>query len=76
MEQKNCVLELPNGMEVELENTWVIDDETKDSYSVVDILDHETGEVIGSYNGELPDFEDEDFDIDKLVEDVQNALRD
>lgn len=67
-------LTLSDGLEVQLIETWFIDDEACDSYSVVDILDLGANEVIGSYIGTLPDPEDEDFDIEALREKIEKEL--
>lgn len=75
MEEDSIVLALSDGTEVELIETWVIDDETHDSYPEIDIVDCETEEVLGSYRGTLPDTEDEDFDCVVLIEKVEGVLR-
>lgn len=72
MEKKNIVLELPNGDVVKLVDTWNID--TCDSYPEVEIYDNETGLLIGSYRGTLPDVDDEDFNIDALVAKVEESI--
>jgi hypothetical protein len=72
MEEKNIVLELPNGDVVKLVDTWKID--TCDSYSEIEIYDYETGLFIGSFRGTLPDVDDEDFNIDALVEKVKESI--
>ena len=64
-------LELSDGKEVELRDTWLIED--GDSYDVVEVIDTETNHVIGRYRGHLPD-PDEDYDIDKLIEKVEEAI--
>lgn len=73
MDGNEFVLVLSDGTEVELVDAWDITDD--DSYSVVEIWDCETNHVIGSYRGTLPDTEDEDFDCDKLIEKVEQVLK-
>ena len=74
MEDNGFVLALPDGTEVELVENWAIDDKTNDSYPEVEIIDCEANNVVGRYRGTLPDTEDEDFDLDKLLDVVENAL--
>lgn len=69
---KSVVIELSNGQEVELNETWVVDD--YDSYPEVDIWDCETNRQISSFIGSLPDIEDEDFDMNKFVKFVEEAI--
>ena len=66
------VIELSDGTEVELVEKWEITDD--DSYPIVEFIDCETNEVIGSYRGNLPDIDDEDFDMDKLIKKVEDNL--
>lgn len=64
------VIELNDGREVELKECWNCCDGVNDCGSYIDVYDTETNEVIASYHGTLPDIEDEDFDMDKWVDEV------
>lgn len=66
------VIELSDGTEVELAEKWEFTDD--DSYPIVEVIDCETNEVIGSYRGNLPDIDVEDFDMDKLIKKVEDNL--
>ena len=65
-------LELSDGTEVELRDTWRIDD--GGSYDVVEIIDTNTNHVIGQYRGSIPDLGDEDYDVNELMEKVEKAI--
>ena len=66
------VIDLGDGTEVKLVEKWEITD--VDSYPIVEVIDCETNEVIGSYFRTLPDIEDDDFDMDKLIKEVRDNL--
>jgi hypothetical protein len=66
------VVGLSNGNEVELKECWEITDD--DSYSVIEVYDHNTKELLGSLIGELPDITDEDFDMGEYAEKLENRL--
>lgn len=72
MEEKNIVLELPNGDVVKLVETWKID--TCDSYPEIEIFDYKTSQLVGACRGTLPDVDDEDFNIDALVAKVEESI--
>ena len=74
MEEKNVVIEMPNGEKFGLVEVWNIDKGTNDSYSEVDIWDCETNHMIGSYRGTLPDMDDEDFNIDDLIAKIKSVI--
>ena len=75
MEDNAIALVLSDGSEVELVETWVIDDETNDSYPEVEIYECDTHKLIGCYRGTLPDTEEEDFDgIVALIEKVEQNI--
>jgi len=66
------VVGLSNGNEVGLKESWEITDD--DSYSIVEVYDCETNRHIGSFNGELPDITDEDFDMREYAEKLEERL--
>jgi len=72
METDAFVIELSDGREVELRQCWDISE--TDSYSSVEIWDCENNSLLKSYRGSLPNFDDEDFDMDKFIEEVEKEL--
>lgn len=75
MEEKKLYLEVSDGRKVELIERWKITD--VDSYSVVDVIDCETNELLGEFKGEVPD-EDygEDYDVAELIRKVEECIYD
>ena len=71
MDEKDLVIELSDGRVVCLHEIWVIDE---DSYPMVEVYDLETDELLGEYNGTIPDTEDEDFNMEKFTELVEVAI--
>lgn len=67
---EEIVIVLNDGREVELKEYWKCCDGINDCAAYVDVFDTNTNEVIASYRGTLPDTEDEDFDMDKWVDEV------
>lgn len=67
---EEIVIVLNDGREVELKEYWQCCDGVNDCMSYIDVFDTNTNEVIASYRGTLPDTEDEDFDMDKWVDEV------
>lgn len=69
------VIELSDGSCVGLKEIWVCAEDTTDAHSEIEVFDEDEGEYLGSYVGELPDTDDEDFSMEKLVSEVEEALR-
>lgn len=67
-------LELSDGTEVEVSEAWEIDDETNDSYSIVEIFNTENNRWLASYRGSLPDIDDEDFDCGKFIKKIEAEI--
>ena len=66
------VLELSDGTQVELKECWDI--AHGDSYSTTTIIRCEDISVICSFRGSLPDFDDEDFDMDEYVKKIEEEI--
>lgn len=67
----DLVIDLSDGRVVYLHEIWVIDE---DSYPMVEVHDFETDELLGEYNGTIPDTEDEDFNMEELADLVEFAI--
>ena len=72
MENDAIVIELNDGREVELVERWEITND--DSYSIVEVIDCENNSRLCSYRGVLPDMDDEDFDVNELINKVEEEL--
>lgn len=71
-EANAIVLELSNGMEVELREVFNIG--KVNSISKIEVYDCENNCFICSFNGSLPDFDDEDFDIDGYIKKIEEEI--
>lgn len=71
---EELTLSLSDGTEVALQETWDCADDCTDSHSSIVVIDRETEEILCEYNGNLPDFEDEDFDLDALVSKIEEEI--
>ena len=62
------VIELSDGSEVRLHEVWNCCDDIHDSGSTIEVYDNEDDSFMGAVFGNLPDTDDEDFDMDDFVE--------
>lgn len=71
---EEVVITLNDGTEVELNEVWNCCDGAKDCGSQVEVYDTETNDLLATYDGSLPDFEDEDFDMDAFIDEVSEIV--
>jgi hypothetical protein len=62
--------ELSNGRAVTVKSAWDCDK----SVSLIDVYDADEGTLLAEYAGEIPDFDDEDFNLDKFVREVEEEI--
>lgn len=62
--------ELSDGRAVTVKSAWDCDK----SVSLIDVYDADEGTLLAEYAGEIPDFDDEDFNLDKFVRKVEEEI--
>lgn len=62
--------ELSDGRAVTVKGAWDCDR----SVSLIDVYDADEGMLLAEYNGTMPDFDDEDFDLDKFRREVEEEI--
>lgn len=62
--------ELSDGRAVTVKSAWDCDK----SVSLIDVYDADEGTLLAEYAGEMPDFDDEDFNLDKFVREVEEEI--
>ena len=62
--------ELSDGRAVTVKSAWDCDK----SVSLIDVYDADEGTLLAEYAGEIPDFDDEDFNLDKFVKEVEEEI--
>lgn len=62
--------ELSDGRAVTVKSAWDCDK----SVSLIDVYDADEGILLAEYAGEMPDFDDEDFDLGKFVREVEEEI--
>ena len=62
--------ELSDGRAVIVKSAWDCDK----SVSLIDVYDADEGTLLAEYNGTMPDFDDEDFNLDKFVKEVEEEI--
>ena len=68
-------IELLDGTEVKLKEVWNCCDSTKDSGSSIEVYDAKTNILLTTLEGKsLPDTDDEDYNEDYFVEEIEMAL--
>ena len=70
----DMVIELSDGSEVRLHEVWNCCDDIHDSGSEIEVYDNEDDSFMGAVFGNLPDTDDEDFDMDYFVKWVEANL--
>lgn len=66
------VLELSDGREVELREVFNVG--KVNSISKIEVYDCENNCFICAFNGSLPDFDDEDFDMEEYIKKVEREI--
>ena len=62
--------ELSDGRKVTVKNAWDCDKQC----SLIDVYDADESTLLAEYEGEIPDFDDEDFNLDKFVRKVEEEI--
>ena len=67
-------IELSDGSKVRLHEVWNCCDDIHDSGSTIEVYDNKNDSFMGAVFGNLPDTDDEDFDMNDFVECVEANL--
>ena len=67
-------IELSDGSKVRLHEVWNCCDDIHDSGSEIEVYDNEDDSFMGAVFGNLPDTDDEDFDMNYFVKWVEANL--
>lgn len=62
--------ELSDGRAVTVKSAWDCDK----NVSLIDVYGTGEGTLLAEYAGEIPDFDDEDFNLDKFVREVEEEI--